>query len=701
MRGADNFSTEEEKFTNGFDITIILRILKYIKPHAPVFILSLISLAISTAASLFLPVLIQRGVDNHILPYYRGIAVESITFELGEKLGKMDSDLLINDVYYINAGYLKKIKGDLKQDLLEQKKLTRENYFVLTNTGSSEIETIMSAHPGLIQTAGNKGVISEKAFNSLTGEEKKQLRKHDIKQINYLVIIYFIVLAIMYIFTFSELFNMSVVSQKVMKDMRTDLFKHSLGFSLSYFTKNPSGKLVSNITNDVETINKLFSTVISAILKDLSIMIGVFVVLFVMDPLLALWALCILPPLVGATLIYRTKARDAYRKVRESISKLNVFLSEHLGGMSIVQIFAREKDTRESFNKKNDQALKANFSEIMVFATFRPLIDLFSTLSIALIIYAGAHFLIRDLITLGVLIAFINLLGRFFMPIQDLAEKFTILQSAMAGGERIFALMDVDDAVKEMDNPVTLEKTRGQIEFKNVSFSYKEDEPVLRNVSFTVSPGETVAIVGYTGAGKTTIASLLTRFWDVTEGEILIDSVNVKNIGKNNLRKNIQAVLQDVFIFSGTIEENIKLGKDIKPGKIEEVIKIVQADSFIGKLKDRLQTKLHSGGTNLSMGQRQLLSFARFLAHDPSILILDEATAAIDTESEQLIQKAIDRLLENRTSIVIAHRLSTISHADKIIVLNKGIIEEEGTHNQLLDKKGLYYNLYKMQFAEG
>lgn len=701
MRVDPGISTTEEKFSSGFDLKIILRILKYVKPHALIFSFTLLSLTLSTAAFLTLPVLIQQGVDNHILPYYRGIDVDTSDPGLRELLGDIDTDLKIERMYYIKAGELKKIPGELKKRLVENKQLTVENYFVITDTADKQIAAILAAHPDLIRSQGDKAVISEKNFNSLETDEKKLLRKRDIKQINRLVLLYFIVLMAMYVFTFSELFNMAFVSQNVMKDMRKELFRHSLGFSLSYYTRTPSGKLISNITNDVETINKLFSTVISAILKDIFIMAGVFVVLFVLDPMLALWALIVLPPLVAATLIYRAKARDAYRKVRETISKLNVFLSEHLAGMSIVQIFAREKDTSGKFNKKNDEALKANYKEIMVFATFRPLIDLFATLSIALIIYAGAHFLIRDLITLGVLIAFINLLGKFFQPIQDLAEKFTILQSAMAGGERIFALMDIDETISEPEKPAAMDNTTGHIEFKNVSFAYKKNEPVLRNVSFTVSPGETVAIVGYTGAGKTTIASLLTRFWDVTDGEILVDSVNVKDIAKGRLRKNIQAVLQDVFIFSGTIEENIKLGKDISEEKINEVIKIVQADSFINKLTDGLQTKLHPGGTNLSMGQRQLLSFARFLAHDPAILILDEATAAIDTESEQLIQKAINNLLEDRTSIVIAHRLSTISHADKIIVLNKGKIEEAGTHSQLLEKEGLYFNLYKMQFAEG
>jgi ATP-binding cassette subfamily B multidrug efflux pump len=400
------------------------------------------------------------------------------------------------------------------------------------------------------------------------------------------------------------------------------------------------------------------------------------------------------------TAIFRVRARNAFRAVRLAVSRLNAFISEHISGMRIVQLFVQEKRSHLEFRERNQGLLKANLGEMFVFATFRPIIDLLATISTAAIIYFGASFLLRDLISLGILIAFFNLIRMFYQPVQDLSEKYNILQSAMAGAERVFNLLDTEEKIEQPREPRNLDSVKGKIEFDRVNFWYKEGEPVLKNLSFTVNPGETVAIVGYTGAGKTTITSLLTRLWDIQSGAIRLDGVDIRELSTDTLRRRAQSVLQDVFLFSDTIAENIRLGSDIPLKDIERAVGVARADTFINDFPDGLNTRLHERGGNLSMGQRQLLSFARVLAHDPDVLILDEATGNIDTETEKLIQEALGRLLKNRTSLVIAHRLSTIRNADRIIVLHKGELFESGTHEELLSARGMYYNLYQMQYLD-
>jgi ATP-binding cassette subfamily B protein len=386
--------------------------------------------------------------------------------------------------------------------------------------------------------------------------------------------------------------------------------------------------------------------------------------------------------------------------VRLAVSRLNGFLAEHLSGMRIVQLFVRERYSLGQFRERNNQLLAANLGEMYVFATFRPLVDLFATTSLAAIVYFGGWYVLRDLVSLGTLIAFLNLIRMFYEPVMDLSEKYNILQSAMAGSERVFGLLDTDARIAEPAAPRALDGVRGSIQFDRVCFAYKEGEPVLRDLSFTVEPGETVAIVGYTGAGKTTITSLLTRLWDIQSGSIRLDGFDIREYPTASLRRRVQSVLQDVFLFSGSIADNIRLGSPISDERVRRAVELVRADSFIDRLPGGLEAKLAERGGNLSMGQRQLLSFARVLAHDPDVLILDEATGNIDTETEKLVQDALRALLSGRTSLVIAHRLSTIRHADRILVLHKGELFEEGSHEELIARQGMYYNLYRMQYLD-
>jgi ATP-binding cassette subfamily B protein len=457
---------------------------------------------------------------------------------------------------------------------------------------------------------------------------------------------------------------------------------------------------VNRITNDVETVNELFTSVLPSLLADFAKMAGVLMVLALLSPRLALVTLATLPPALALFLLFRRRAREGFRRVRLAVSRLNAFLAEHLSGMRVVQLFVRERFSLGQFRQRNDQLLDANLGEMYLYATFRPLVDLLSTTSLAVIVYFGGRFVLRDLVSLGTLIAFLNLIRMFYEPVMDLSEKYNILQSAMAGSERVFGLLDTDARIPEPSAPKALEEVRGAIEFERVSFAYKEGEPVLRDLSFRVEPGETVAIVGYTGAGKTTITSLLTRLWDIQSGSIRLDGTDIREYSTASLRRRVQSVLQDVFIFSGTVAENIRLGSPIPEERVRQAVELVRADSFIDRLPGGLEARLAERGSNLSMGQRQLLSFARVLAHNPDVLILDEATGNIDTETEKLIQAALVALLKGRTSLVIAHRLSTIRHADRILVLHQGELCEEGSHAELIARQGMYYNLYRLQYLD-
>jgi ATP-binding cassette subfamily B protein len=485
-----------------------------------------------------------------------------------------------------------------------------------------------------------------------------------------------------------------------MKDLRTGLFAHFQRQSSRYLYNHPVGKLVSAATSDVATLAEFFNTLFTSLLRDFLVMIGVVVTLFALNAQLAFYTVLSLPPVLVLVALFRIWSRGAFRRVRAQVSRVNAFLSEHIQGISIVQLFGREQKSREDFGRENTGLLHANLTELMVNAVFRPLIDVLWAITLGFLIWFGTGLSIEHTVTLGVLIAFINLVGRFYQPVGSIAENFTQLQSAMAGGERVFGFLADRQPIPDEGTRALSDAPRSDIRFDGVKFRYLPDEPVLNGLTFHVDEGQTVALVGYTGAGKTTITSLLTRMWDIDGGSIRYGGVDLREFRLDSLRGGIQSVLQDVFLFNGTIYDNIDLGRGLPLERIEEVCRHVQAHDFIVSLPKGYQTELNEGATNISAGQRQLLSFARVLAQDPRVLILDEATANIDTETEVLIQKALGELLSHRTSLVIAHRLSTIRQANKILVLDQGRIAEEGTHDELMAKQGFYYNLYKLQYEK-
>ncbi len=465
-----------------------------------------------------------------------------------------------------------------------------------------------------------------------------------------------------------QTYTLQNTGQKIMYDMRMQVFQHLQGLAPSFYDKNPVGRLITRVITDVDVLNEMFSAGIVSIFGDIFTLIGIMVAILLLNWQLGLVTLSVIPLIVLSTEMFRRKVRDSYRRVRIAIAKINAFLQEHITGMHVVQLYNRERKSFRKFDAVNREHLIANLDGIVAYAWFYPAIELLSSIAIALIIWYGGGKVMAGSLTLGALVAFLQYSRRFFQPIQDMSEKYNILQSAMASSERLFNLIDTPATVV---NPVDALKPagqpRGEIEFRNVWFAYNDDEWVLRDVSFHVSPGESVAIVGHTGAGKTTATSLLTRFYDIQKGEILLDGMNIAKLDLGYLRGSFAVVLQDVFLFSGTLESNIRVNER---------------------------------GTTLSVGQRQLLAFARALAHDPQILILDEATSSVDTETEIQIRKAIERLMEGRTSIIIAHRLSTIQRCDKIIVMHKGRVREIGTHQQLLAQRGIYYKLYELQYKD-
>jgi len=521
-----------------------------------------------------------------------------------------------------------------------------------------------------------------------------------------IVLIYFAVLIVQFAFKYARTYIMQWIGQHIVFDIRMEIFRHLQKLSLSFFDKNPVGRLVTRVTTDVETLNEWFSAGIVSVFGDLFLLIGIIVIMLKVNWKLALITFSVMPLLAYFTFFIRKRIRSAYRDIRVRIARINAYLQENISGMTVVQIFNREKRNFKKFDELNKSHLEAHLRSVFYYSLFWPSIDLIESIALALIIWFGAMWKYGGAVTFGTLVLFIEYSKRFFRPISDLTDKYNILQSAMASSERIFLLLDHKPDITNPEQPIVLKKFNGEIEFKNVWFAYKNNEDgtpdyVIKDLSFRVRPGEKIAIVGATGAGKSSIINLLCRFYDVTQGEILLDGFDIKKMNAQDLRSYIGLVLQDVFLFAGTVEENIRLGNsDISIDIITQAAMDVNAHPFIDKMPEKYNEQMMERGASLSTGQKQLLAFARALAFNPNILILDEATSSVDTESEILIQQALKRLMTNRTSICIAHRLSTIQNCDRIIVMHKGKIREQGTHQQLLRLKGIYYKLYQLQFMD-
>ncbi len=529
----------------------------------------------------------------------------------------------------------------------------------------------------------------------------ESIPNHDTRQLGSLTFLLVGALLLQFGVGFLQTYAANWTGQQIIFELRLQTFRHIQKLDIAYFDKNPTGRIITRLTNDVDVLNELFTSGVVSIFGDVFTLLGIVAIMLWINWKLALVCFSVIPLLFLATLIFKRRVRGSYRRVRTALARINSFLHEAISGMPLVQVFVQEERKLDEFKERNRDHMQANLDSIFYYAVFYPVVNLIGALALALILWYGGIQVLNDALTLGAVVAFVQYSERFYKPISDLSEKFNILQSAMASSERIFRLLDTPVSISSPVPTETPSHRRGGIEFDNVSFRYCEGTPVLKNISFRVSPGEKLAIVGATGAGKTTLISLLTRFYDVDRGRILLDGMDLRRWDPADLRRSVAVVLQDVFLFSGTVAENIRLWDGrVSKQAMEKAARRVLATEFIEALPNGFETILTERGQSISGGQRQLISFARALARNPAILILDEATSSVDPATENQIQAALTHLIQDRTALIIAHRLSTIQHCDRILVLHKGRLVEQGNHRQLLERQGTYFKLYQLQFQD-
>lgn len=554
------------------------------------------------------------------------------------------------------------------------------------------------ARPYLVSLAIDNH-LSQVTAGYVAGQESEVLEGH-LRAVMTIALILLGLQAVAFVLRYGQLYVLHWTGQRIIYDMRQQIFHHLQGRPLAFFDRQPLGRLTTRVTNDTEQLNEMYTNVVVSLFQDLLILVGIMVVMLRLHVGLALISFAVLPLVVVTAILFRIKARAAYREVRTRLARINAFFAENLAGMKTVQAFHQEARQARAFERINRSYYEASMQELTYFAIFRPLMDLISSLGIAALLwYGGVRVLAGDL-SFGILYAFISYLQQLFRPINDLTEKYNIMQAAMASSERIFQLLDNQEAIPEPVHPRHVRPIRGRIDFEHVYFAYRGEDWVLEDITFHVEPGQTVALVGHTGAGKSSILNLVTRLYDVQRGRILIDGVDIRDIPQAELRSQIGVVLQDVFLFSGTIADNIRLNHPLSDEEVRRVAAAVHADRWIERLPNGYQEMVTERGSTFSAGQRQLLAFARALAADPRILILDEATANIDTETELVIQEALRTLMAGRTTLVVAHRLSTVQSADRILVLQRGRIREAGTHEELLARRGIYWKLYQLQYQQ-
>lgn len=662
---------DEHEMKSGLDKNIIKRLLSYTKGYRGYIALSLLLLVFVIGVELARPIIVGLAVDDVISNYDE--------LHIDETDGSERVSFLI--ISKDSSRYF--LVDQMDKDLYETSYINKE---VVSETSETMVIDV-------------GGQIFE--LNPLSEDAIKDFRSSDFSELWKYTLIFLSVSVLGLLVNYFQMLLLQYTGQKIIYRIRNEIFEHIQGLSVQFFNNQPVGKIVTRVTNDTETLNEMYTSVIVNSVKNILMLIGIAIAMFMINVQLTLYVFMVIPFIIISALIFRKYSRPIYRDVRTRVAMINTFLSEHISGMRIVQIFSREEAAMDKFEKDNHKLLKSNIKQLWLFSFFRPSMYFLYVVAMAFTLYFGGGMVLERVITIGVLVTFLQYSSMFFDPIQQLAEQFNIFQSAMAAAEKIFTLLDDVSRVDDVEDAIELEGIKGKIEFKNVWFAYSQENWVLKDISFVVNPGETAAFVGATGAGKTSILNLITKYYTIQKGEIFIDDIPISQISKKSIRSFVGQMLQDVFVFTGDINSNIRLKEEsITDDEIIEAAKYVNAHKFINQLPDQYSEKTFERGATYSTGQRQLLSFARTLAFKPSVLVLDEATANIDTETEVLIQDALYKIMDGRTTLVVAHRLSTIQHADKIIVLHKGRIREIGNHQTLLSEEGLYYQLYQLQYKD-
>jgi len=687
-----------------YNLRLLRRLAHYAFPYKKVIALALFLTILITLLELALPYLSKIAIDRYILSAWYEVRLSGIEAKAArdflERYRSAVEKTKDGSHGLIAHTHIKKMDPHLLNKFKEDGVITEKRFYRIPAEQLGQVEPVR-LHRGAMTMEDGTLAVPIEALNELTREEILKARAGDLRGVVFIGLVIILFLFFNLGLGYGQYYLLEFTGQNIMQDIRLQLFRRMQSQAVSFFDRHPLGRLVTRVTNDIENLNEMFKSVIITVFKDIFILTGILAVLLYMNWRLALVSFILIPFIFGVTVLFSNLAREAFRELRAAVAKMNGFLQERITGMRIIQLFATEAFQTRTFEKINHENYLAGMKQIRVFAVFMPIMELFAAFAVALIIWYGGGKVIHETLSLGSLVAFISYIQMFFKPIRDISEKYNIMQSAMASTERIFEFMDHREEIPEPARPERPGNQEGHIQFQGVSFAYQKDQPVLRDVSFEVNPGEMVAVVGATGAGKTTVVNLIERFYDRDQGRILLDGVDIEAYSKMDLSAHIGLVMQDVFIFSGSLVDNITMGRDgVSQEVIDRAIREANAHTFIERLPRGDEEEMGEGGSNLSAGERQLLSFARALAYDPKVLILDEATSSVDPETERLIQEAIFRMTEKRTTLVVAHRLSTIRSADRILVMHHGQIREQGTHEELMALGGIYYKLNKFREVE-